>query len=210
MNLLGHVRVALPSSTDAQFVLGAILPDLESLVGQRLDVARSLPKVVEGIALHKATDAVFHADRRFVEGSIALTRALQARGIGRGASRGVGHAGWELLLDGLLVDDHRVTAAFTGAIDVLAELAGAPGPAPDVTDRLVWFADRQRTQPIWAAYADPTAVADRLHRQLSARPRLAFPRDQVPEVAGALATASADIRVAGPGLVDDVIRAVVG
>lgn len=205
MNLLGHVRVALHVSDDERYVLGAILPDLESLVGERLDGARELPDVVAGIAVHKATDAVFHADRRFIDGSIALTRALLARGVGRGPSRGVGHAGWELLLDGLLVDDAAVTTAFAGAVDALAELATRED---GLTDRLAWFAERQRTQPIWAAYADPAAVADRLHRQLSARPRLAFPADQLPEVADELAKARAGIRVDGPALIDDVTRAV--
>ncbi len=72
---------------------GSILPDLESLLGQRLESARSRPTVADGIALHHATDAAFHADARFVSGSIALTRALQAAGVGRGPSRAVGHAG---------------------------------------------------------------------------------------------------------------------
>jgi hypothetical protein len=207
VNLLGHVRVALDASDDHGFVLGAILPDLESLVGQRLEGAREVAEVVDGIALHKATDAVFHADRRFLDGSIALTRALQARGIGRGASRGVGHAGWELLLDGLLVDDAAVTDAFGAAIDRLAALAERETA---VADRLMWFAARQRTQPIWAAYADPVAVADRLHRQLAARPRLAFPSHQLPQIADELATASAGVRADGPQLIGDVARAVTG
>ena len=127
--------------------------------------------------------------------------------MGRGASRGVGHAGWELLLDGLLVDDGAVTTAFAGAIDALAHLADV---ADGLTDRLTWFAERQRTQPIWAAYADPAAVAERLHRQLSARPRLAFPLEQIPEITDELAKASAGIRVDGPPLIDDVTRAVTG
>jgi hypothetical protein len=201
MNFLCHVRVALHASDDDLFVLGAILPDLESLVGQRLEGARQRPEIAAGVALHKATDAVFHGDPRFISGSIALTRALLARGIARGASRAVGHAGWELLLDGLLVDDVVVTDAFARAIDAAAALAGTEdGP----TDRLSWFAERQRDQPIWSAYADPEAVADRLHRQLSTRPRLSFPSDQLPTIAGELARTVAQIAVDGPPLIDDV------
>ncbi len=172
MNLLGHVRVALRTASDDEHLLGAVLPDLESLLGQRLESARSRPAIAAGIAVHRATDAAFHADLRFTSGSIALTRALLDRGVGRGPSRAVGHAGWELLLDGLLVDDPEVTTGFARAVAVLTAVAR---DEPAATNRLEWFARRQGDQPIWAAYADPAMVADRLHRQLSARPRLSFP-----------------------------------
>jgi hypothetical protein len=205
VNLLGHVRVALRTTSDDEHLLGAVLPDLESLLGQRLESARSRPGIAAGIAVHRATDAAFHADLRFTTGSIALTRALLARGVGRGPSRAVGHAGWELLLDGLLVDDPEVTAGFARAIAVLAEVAR---DEPAATDRLEWFARRQGDQPIWAAYADPAMVADRLHRQLSTRPRLSFPTEQRTTVAEELAGAVRGIRADGPGLIEDVTRIV--
>ncbi len=44
-------------------------------------------------------------------------------------------------------------------------------------------------------------VADRLHRQLSVRPRLSFPRGQRTTVAEALAGAVHGIRVDGPLLI---------
>jgi hypothetical protein len=205
MNFLGHVRVALHRSDDTLFLLGAILPDVESLVGQRFEGARSRPEVAAGIALHKATDAVFHADPRFTSGSIALTRALMARDVPRGAARAVGHAGWELLLDGLLVQDAVVTDAFARAIDVAATLTV---PDDGATDRFAWFAARQRDQPVWTAYADPAAVADRLHRQLSTRPRLGFPSEQLPTIAEELAITRVQVAADGPTLIDEVTRAV--
>ena len=204
MNLLGHVRVGLVRSAEPEHVLGTILPDLESLLGQRLESARSRHAVAAGIAVHRATDAAFHADPRFTTGSIALTRALLARGVSKGPSRAVGHAGWELLLDGLLVDDGVVTSAFAEGVTLLAELAAAEPAA----DRLRWFAARQDEQPIWAAYADPAHVADRLHRQLSHRPRLAFPAEQLDVIADELASALPAIAADGPGLVADVTAAV--
>jgi hypothetical protein len=182
-----------------------VLPDLESLLGQGLQSARCRPAIAAGLAGHRGTDAAFHADVRFTTGSIALTRALLARGVGRGPSRAVGHAGWELLLDGLLVDDPEVTAGFARAISVLAEVAL---DEPAATDRLEWFARRQGDQPIWAAYADPALVADRLHRQLSARPRLSFPAEQRTTVAQELAGAVSGVRADGPGLIEDVTRIV--
>lgn len=205
VNLLGHVRVALHGSSDDLHVLGSILPDLESLLGERLEAARTQPAVAAGIAVHRATDAAFHADPRFTAGSIGLTRALLARGVGRGPARAVGHAGWELLLDGTLVDDAEVTDAFAAAIGALGELAAAE---PAGTDRLRWFAARQPNQPIWAAYADPALVADRLHRQLSTRPRLSFPADQRATIADELAAAAGAIHEQAPALVADVTRLV--
>ncbi|HEY1116585.1 MAG TPA: hypothetical protein VGE43_02700, partial [Acidimicrobiales bacterium] len=102
MNFLGHVRVAMAVEPGPLVALGAVLPDVESLVGQRLERARSRPEVARGIELHHRADAAFHDDPRFKAGWVALSRDLQARGVGRGASRAVGHAGGELLLDGTL------------------------------------------------------------------------------------------------------------
>jgi hypothetical protein len=204
VNLLAHVRVALAAGDEVRLVLGAVLPDLESLVREPLEAARADPEVARGIAIHRATDAVFHADPRFTAGSIALTRALQARGVGRGASRAVGHAGWELLLDGLLVDDARVTGAFDAATAALDPLV-PPGHA------LRRFLDRPRTgEPFWAGYGRSEEIALRLHRQLASRPRLAFPAADLGPVAEQLEATRDEVREVGPGLIDDVTRHVVG
>lgn len=201
MNFLGHVRVALEVGLDELVVLGAILPDVESLMGQRLEAARAEPAVAAGIALHHASDAAFHDDPRFRDGWIALSRDLQARGVGRGPARAVGHAGWELLLDGLLVEDRRVTDAFDAAVVALGELAaGEGGPS----DRLAELARRHADAPVWAAYDDPGLVADRLHRQLSHRPLLAFPAEDAALVTIGLAVAQPGVRAVGPSLLDDV------
>ena len=205
MNFLCHVRVALAGGDDDRFVLGSILPDIESLVGQVLQAAREEPLVRQGIAVHKATDAAFHDDPRFRTGSIALTRALQARGIGRGPSRAVGHAGWELLLDGLLVDDASTTAAFTAANEALLRLLPADGSGHE---RLRALAERQEQAPIWTGYADPAVVAERLHRQLRARPLLSFPREQLDEITDELHRVLPTIHAVGPDLIADVTLAV--
>jgi hypothetical protein len=205
LNLLAHVRVALDvlEDPDPEAILGAVLPDLEGLVGQRVDRS-GRPEVERGVAVHRATDAAFHDDPRFRQGSIALSRRLQARGVGRGASRAVGHAGWELLLDGLLVEDREVTEAFATAAGALLELAvRTEGP----TDRLEWLAERQRIAPIWAAYADPVLVADRLHRQLAGRPRLALRSAERGPVAEELAVAAVQVRTDGPAVLRDVTEA---
>lgn len=200
MNFLGHVHVALRFSDDPEVLLGAILPDIESLLGPVLTEGRDEPSVAEGIAIHRRTDVVFHADRRFISGSISLTRALQRRAISRGPSRGVGHAGWELLLDGVLSGDETTTAGFGAAISELEHRA-APGS-------LAAFASRPRAEPIWAGYRDAAQVAARLHRQLATRPRLAFPSHQLPIVADELAAAQHQIKDLGATLADEVARLV--
>jgi hypothetical protein len=205
VNLLAHVRVALDvaGGDDPRVVLGSILPDLEGLVGQRVDRAGQ-PELERGIAVHRATDAAFHDDPRFRRGSIGLTRRLQERGVSRGASRAVGHAGWELLLDGLLVGDRAVTDAFAGAAEVLQAAAVATaGP----TDRLEWLAARQRASPIWSAYAEPEQIAERLHRQLAARPRLALVPSELSTVAEELAATREEVLADGPAVLRDVTAA---
>jgi hypothetical protein len=206
MNLLAHAHVALHLSDDARVVGGAILPDIESLLGPVLGDGRDDPAVALGIRLHHATDARFHADPRFRSGSIALTRALQERGVGRGASRAVGHAGWELILDGLLVDEAPTTAAFGAGVAAIADLA-ATAELPGAR-RLQQFAARQDATPIWVGYRDPVEVVERLQRQVAHRPLLAFPLDQVPLIADVLAEAVPTIATDGPGLIADVIDAV--
>ncbi|MDQ2648617.1 MAG: hypothetical protein M3Z03_03575 [Actinomycetota bacterium] len=200
MNFLAHVRVALASGDDERFVLGAVLPDLESLLGPLGLSQRDHPEVARGIAVHRATDAAFHADRRFVAGSIALTRALQAEGVGRGPSRAVGHAGWELLLDGTLVDDAEATGALAGALELLARSADGSN------SHLTTF--NARAEGLWAGYVDPYEVASRLHRQLADRPRLALPVDQVATVGEVLARTQPEVAGHGPAIIRDVTDAV--
>lgn len=202
MNLLGHVHTALAVDEDELVLLGAILPDLESLVAERLDAeARSRPGITHGIALHRAADAAFHDDLRFRSGCTALSRDLQRRGVGRGPSRGVGHAGWELLLDGLLVDDAPTVDAYDRAMAALGELVDRPRSG---NARLLEVVRRHRQLPLWTAYGDPRSVADRLHRQLSTRPRLAFSADQIGVVAEGLSVAQTGIAEVGPGLLADL------
>jgi acyl carrier protein phosphodiesterase len=199
VNFLGHLRVALAVSDEPAVLLGSILPDLESLLGPVLPDADREPAVARGIAIHRRSDAAFHADRRFIDGSIALTRALQGRGIARGASRGVGHAGWELLLDGALADDRATTDAFSAAIAALEDRAEPRAFAP--------FAERQRLEPIWVGYRDPDEVARRLQRQLARRPRLAFGVDDISVVGAELRSVQSSINELSATLLVDVTRA---
>lgn len=184
MNFLGHTHVALAGGEDdPAFVLGAVLPDLTPMAGIRLVPRRIEGTLGAGVRCHLRADAAFHADARFRAGSRALRVALAERGVESGPARAVGHAGWELLLDGTLVGGdaedafHRALAA-----------GDRVGAALDPADRARWDAFLARGRGAGPLrYDDPAWVADRLHAMLGRRPRLALPAADVATVADVLA-----------------------
>ncbi|MDP1792885.1 MAG: hypothetical protein Q8K63_02005 [Acidimicrobiales bacterium] len=131
-----------------------------------------------GVKCHHVADAVFHDLPVFLDGSRALTRDLLERGVPRGAARAIGHAGWELLLDGLLVEDHALMADYFAALRV--------GVADDD-----WRAalDRRAARGVPTFYAEPAHVAELLRRILSYRPRLTFGVEHRGDVVAALGAA---------------------
>jgi hypothetical protein len=201
MNFLGHTHVALAAGRDdAEYLLGAVLPDLAPMAGVRLaDRSELTGPLGDGVACHLRADAAFHAHPAFRAGSGALRRALTDRGVASGPARAVGHAGWELLLDGTLVAT-ATEAAFRRALAGGERARAALGPADG--DRWRAFLDRGRAAA-GLHYDDPTWVADRLHAMLARRPRLALPDSQVAVVAEVLGTHAAAVRsVAGAVLAD--------
>lgn len=183
MNVLGHTFVALAvGDDDPAYVLGAVLPDLAPMLDVRIDRSRLDGRVGDGVRCHIEADAVFHALPEFRSGAAAVRRDLAEGGLERGPVRAVGHAGWELLLDGALVGSPAETAywralgAGDSVIDAVAE--------PDRRRWLRFLGYRDRPAPL--RYDDPTWVAARLHALLARRPRLAFPREQLRDVARVL------------------------
>ncbi len=186
-------------------VLGAVLPDLTPMAGLGrprgpLDGAAAL-----GLDCHHATDRAFHRHRAFVAGAADLREGARGAGLGDGAARAVGHAGWELLLDGALPGGPAAQELFAAALARAGELAPAFGP-----DASTWLAlaGRVADGDWWRHYDDPAVVAEGLCRRLARRPRLAFPPDQVPAVAAVLAAARPSVVAAAPGVVAEVTAAV--
>ncbi len=207
MNILGHTRVALAGGRDdAGFLLGAVLPDLAPMAGVKVARAELGPPVADGVRCHVHTDEAFHGHPAFLAGSRALRRALDARGVASGPARAVGHAGWELLLDGTLVGG-PIETAFRRAMAA----GGDATVAMTAADASRWaaFVDRGRTAAA-LAYDDPRWVADRLYGMLARRPRLRLPADQVGLVAEVLADLSDQVRTAAPDVFADTVRAVHG
>lgn len=205
MNIVGHVAVAVRERDvpPVEFLVGAVLPDVAAM--HRTKVRDATGALADGVAFHHACDAAFH-DLDWFRDRMYELRGLLVDDLPRGAARACAHAGVELLLDGVLMDDADVDAAVT---DVFGRLA-APEPAmidaaPDA-DRAAWRTHLERVgthlQP--QRYRDPAWVATRLHAITARRPLLAFDEEGVEVVAAALARVQPTIRSSG----DDVVRRV--
>ncbi len=122
MNLVAHLVVAerlTGLGADADEMLGAVLPDLAPMAGLRFDKPALPEGVRAGVAIHHQTDARFHAHPRFVAAVRDDVAALLSAGVSRGASRASAHVGFELLLDGVLLEDDRVRASVGVLVDSL-------------------------------------------------------------------------------------------
>jgi hypothetical protein len=201
MNVLGHASVALAwGGDDPAFVLGAVLPDLASMVHVRIDRSLLDGRIGDGMSCHIGADAIFHDHPDFRGGSAALRRDLASEGLDRGPVRAIGHAGWELLLDGTLLGS-RAEAAYWRALDV-GELAMDAIAEPD-RPRWLGFLSYRRRRPL-LRYDDPPWVAERLHDLLARRPRLRFSRRELPAVADVLGAHAGAVAAVGPGVLTAV------
>jgi hypothetical protein len=153
----------------------------------------SWPQAVRaGVDCHREADAAFHDLAVFREQSFALTRALLDAGVSRGAARAVGHAGWELLFDGALLDDDALVEAYLAAMRV------------EVHDT-DWSAALERRASRGAPwfYGDAASVAELLWRVLGRRRLLAFDSEVLPTVTACLR----DAQPAIASSVDEVFAA---
>lgn len=160
------------------------------------------PTVDAGIRFHHATDSAFHAHPWFVATQRRLQEQLQSDGLGRGPARAVAHVGPELLLDGAIDHDEPMSAALAALTEVSAELRTLVNPEHQT--RWLEHLGRVGSTSMPADNGDPAAVASRLHRILSRRPRLAFEADQLTIVTGRLADAQPDIVATAESLVAEL------
>jgi hypothetical protein len=201
MNVFGHASVALAwGGDDPAFVLGAVLPDLASMVHVRIDRSLLDGRIGDGMCCHIGADAIFHDHPDFRAGSAALRRDLASQGLDRGPVRAIGHAGWELLLDGTLLGS-PAEAAYWRALDV-GELAMDAIAEPDRSRWLGFLSYRRRRPRL--RYDDPPWVAERLHDLLARRPRLRFSRRELPAVADVLGAHAGAVATVGPGVLTAV------
>ncbi|MEM7275658.1 MAG: hypothetical protein AAF547_21460 [Actinomycetota bacterium] len=223
MNFVGHIKVALDQLDDGDraardgaadptgLLIGSALPDIAAIGRFRLTEPAAEASVRAGVALHHRTDDAFHSHRWFRHHSGAVATALSEAGLGRGATRAVGHVGVELLLDGyLLATDPELEPRAAAALGSVAEPGrGLVGVVDD--DRRAEWADHLDRTARWGLppdYRDPLAVAARLRRILSARPRLRFASAEVETVATVLADAQPGLEAGADDLVADLAELV--
>lgn len=171
MNFFGHAAVASWSSDAPGVVLGAMLPDFATMSGARIanDAAHE-PDIGRGIDIHHATDATFH-QLPVVTGLMRdLDTLLAERGCARGPRRAVAHIGVELLLDGVLVDEHAYRDAYTEA---LAHEGAPVWRESDDPARYAMLLARLRAYGVPDDLRDPLKIVQRLARMLAHRPLLA-------------------------------------
>ncbi|MGF1599301.1 MAG: hypothetical protein ACFCVK_20705 [Acidimicrobiales bacterium] len=212
MNAGGHIAVLAAAgvgpgdAASRSRLLGAALPDLAAMGRFRLLGRTDDPAVTAGIRFHHRTDDAFHHHPWFHHRHRRLAAALDDAGLGRGAARACSHVGIELLLDGELLTLAPVAAATDGAFDAITDVARAldglvaSDHRPRWREHLDLLADHRLPRD----YDDPGAVAARLHRILTRRPRLAFDATHIATLAQHLALAQDDIAATGPALVAEL------
>ncbi|HVU03592.1 MAG TPA: hypothetical protein VHE30_17655 [Polyangiaceae bacterium] len=176
MNFFGHAVVASWTSTEPAFVLGAMVPDFANMVGTRVPPV-SHEVVRRGVDFHHATDRVFHDTVTFRELMADARRELRALGLPRPSALAVGHIGVEILLDVSLAADARGSAAYLAALrgGRESELGGHLGwETDDARGRYAALLGILSERGVPRSEADSAAVAFRVARALSRRPRLAL------------------------------------
>ena len=209
MNVAGHITVALRLYPDDPSIwLGAALPDLAAMGRHRLLGTTADAAVERGIALHHRTDDAFHRHDLFTGPMARLRSELAVDGVGRGPARAVAHVGPELLLDGELLSESVIVDAVAAAFELLVVLPDSTlGSLVAGESEEAWLAHLRKI-PAWGLptdYADPAAVAGRLHRILERRPRLAFDHALVPAISDRLAFEQPSITSTSDRLLSDLV-----
>lgn len=208
MNHFAHAAVAAAHGPDPALALGAMLPDFASMLRLRLG-AVSHPELRAGWALHHASDAAFHRAPEFVALLSGGSAALRDAGLPRGPARAAAHVGLELLLDAELARDPHAAEHYAQAL-----LAAA---RPELGAAIVW--SRPESALRWRALhlrlcahgapradEDDDALARRVLRVLSARPRLALDAAAQPPIQRWLREARPRMGEAAPALLEGVVR----
>lgn len=161
-------------------VLGAMLPDLECMVGSTASRFVTGP-LRRGVWLHHATDRAFHDGPQFLAHQEAARSLLATLPVRRGPRRAVAHVGVELILDSALNTPSRLER-YVSALEV--GLQGAALRGVPFLERLQ-LRSLLKTLGRRAAYVTPSApsgVVERLERALWARPALRLSAAELPHV----------------------------
>jgi hypothetical protein len=205
VNFFAHALVASWRSRSPAYGLGAMLPDLASMVGARTPVVDHI-EVAAGVDLHHATDRAFHRLPVFVGAMAEIQQRLMLRGVARGPAAGAAHVGFELCLDGALLDEPDAITCYLAALEAArGDLRRAiPWPEPDAAERWHALVDRLAAWGPPDRYRDPALVTDRVARALARRPRLALDGRAVDLLRAEMADIAASAAAAAPGILRDL------
>lgn len=205
VNYFGHAAVASWTSLEPRASpgrsLGSMLPDFATMIGVRLGDAVE-PEVVAGVALHHATDSVFHQAQPVLDLMRQLDERLGELGCARGPRRATAHIGTELLLDATLLSDETYRASFLAGLDVDPDLVAWRGPEGPA--RFAVLLERMRAHGVPDDLHQIDSITRRLHRVIQHRPLLAPNADDL----RAMATGLAEHRSRVEAAADTVLRAV--
>lgn len=211
MNFFGHAVVATWRSGEPAFVLGAMLPDFATMIGER--VPPVVHSVLEaGVAFHHATDRVFHDAPTFRALELDARRSLRALGVSRPSALAVAHIGVEMILDVSLAADERGAECYAAALhEGRADALGVHirWPSAAGNDRYEKLRALISARGVPRGGVDAAVIAFRVARALSSRPRLRLEQGAEAFVEQWVVEAAPRIARAAPTLLGEITRGLV-
>ena len=218
MNFLGHCFVASwrrgVAPSVGPYAFGAMLPDFCGMARARV-LHVDHRETAEGVALHHETDDVFHSSAPFTRLMEETRGELEAAEVRRGTALAVGHVGVELLLDGWMLAQDQAGDGTVGALYEAALAAGEPlcehlrFKDAAGAERMRALLGRLRGYGL-RGHREVDAIAERLDRALSARPRLRIEPGDRPAVRASLVHCEAKIAQRAPHWVEALQTALAG
>lgn len=185
------------------FVVGSMLPDFASMLRAKVPTA-ALAEVTEGIAFHHATDEAFHGAPSFLEASSASFAWLTNVDMDRGSARAIAHVGVEILLDRTLAQEAERRSGYMASLAHDGAFDATRWGKPDDAVRAVELRAALLRHGVDIHDCAEAIIAERLFRILGRRPRLAFPRDDLPKVEAWVAHMDPRVRALAPAIVAEV------
>ena len=217
MNYFGHAVVAAAANRSPEFILGATLPDLASMLRIRVGPAFS-GELLAGIRFHHDTDRAFHDSRAFRGLQRTSFTRLLGLGVRRGTARAAAHAGIEILLDSVLAHQlaEEQPCLPLGRAGYQYKLAMRHGSSPETwaashdpsqAARLVALCSVLERAGTEAFRVTPREAMQVLERALARRPRLAVSEADSMLVQSWASGAFSDTRSALPQLLEELEKA---
>ncbi len=202
MNFYSHAVVASWLSPDPGFVLGAMLPDLCRMAGEK--PIRGAGVILDGVRCHEHTDEIFHAHGEFRRLCADAFNGLSARGLARGSAKAGAHIGVELLIDGALFDDEFGRSHYLKSIQASPALLSSVQLSAGLSRVLA----AMRERGVERAHTSANAIARRIDYATRGRRRLALGQGDIPRIGDWAEAARAGVVAATPTLIRDVAKGI--